>query len=552
MHLIDIDYYDSATLPYGVLLPGNKMKVPVVLASTTAPCRDCKRGHVFFDTMSTEGHRSSSNHTSPHVDVTVPSRTTDGGGDKEGWGRTNNMFSASGGVFLSNTRFVVTNAWMGKSGRVDEPANTHTRDHVWNVYLHGVLQQHLNADCNASLLPESSPEFRYELDYLWRIPRHNGDLRKVPMLTAEVTDMHMDAKEGDFDSDTIGLRVMTAEGPLQFGVRAPESSLPDMDVCKMNTTMRQFYGTDSMYTTMLNRLCMTAIVYSLMKNHNISRKAAFDFLDVSLCDVYPVMKPGFYTFDDPCTMPYAVYGKEKFKDKRFYRLFGESLFDGTASQADFERFKEMTGSTWDYLTDVQAMFALNEPLDSDIWWGGDKYKPDWRLSVRTCGLLADYLERQEDIPWDHRQLKGENDIWNVDWDLGWTAWNKTRNNRTDFCLLKRLGVIPFLPRIAPTAKQARKWDWLASYRRRLYPACVVVWNKIENQAGEIAKLAKMLGENISPKDIKEALALRAHSSGRPDTAVFLLGVLEFTAMHKKDVEKAIKDHLGSYIYMPRP
>lgn len=552
MHLIDIDYYDRAIRLYGALLPGSKTKIPIVIASTTSPCPNCDKGHVFFDTMSTEGHRPDSNHTAPHVEFRVPSRTTDGCGDKEGWGRAEPLFTTNGAALLSNTRFVVTNAWLGKSGRVDEPGNTHTRDHVWNVYLRGVIHQRLNTDCNALLLPESNPEFRYEFDYLWRIPRHPGDLRKVPMMAAEVEDMHMDATEGDVDSDSIGLRVMTADGPLRFGVRAPVSTLPDINMCSMDASLRQFYGTDHMYTTPLNRLCLTAIVYSLVKNHHITRKAAFDFLGLTTCDVYPVKKPGFYTLDDPQMEPSLIYGREKLWDKRLYRLYGEPLFDGTASQEDINRFKELAGSTWEYLQDVQVMFALDKPLDSDIWWGGSSYKPDWHLSVRTCGLLSDFLWRQEDIPWDHQELKGEKDIWNVDWNLKWEAWSKTRNNRTDFRLLERLGIIPFLPRIYPDAKHARQWEWLASYRRRIYPACVVPWNKIEQMPGEIAKLAKMLGEDVDPKTVKEGLAKRAIGSKRPDTAVFMLGVMELTALPKNDVEKTIKDQLGPYIYVPRP
>lgn len=551
MHLIDVEYYDSGMRPYGSLLPGKKTKLPVVLASTTAHCPNCNKGHVFFDTMSTEGHRSSSDHTSPHIDVTVPSRTSDGGGDKESWSRSDHQFRTNAGVFLSNSRCVITNAWMAKSGRIDEPGNTHIRDHVWNVYLRGELSQRLNVDSNAHLLPESNPEFKYEFDYLWRLSRLNGDLRKIPLLAAEVEDMHMDATEADVDSDSIGLRVMTADGFLRFAVRAPVSTLPDIDVCKMNASLRQFYGTDHMYTTALNRLCTTAILYSLIKHHHITRKAAFDFLDISQGDVYPTMKPGFYTFDDPQIEPAIVNGRDKIWDKRLYRLCGENLFDGTASEADINRFRELTGTTWEYLQNVQAMFALDEPLDSDIWWGGDKYKPDWRLSVRTCGLLADYLARQEDIEWDNKELGGEKGLFNVDWDLNWSPWLKDRNNRTDFCLLKRLGIIPFLPRISPDRKWTRKWDWLASYRRRIYPSCVVIWNKIEQQEGEIAKLAKMLGEDIDPKTIKQALAKRANGSGRPDTAVFVLGVMELTALPKKDVEETIKDALGPYVYIPR-
>lgn len=553
MHVVDISNLDAAVRPYGILIPGAKSRIPVVLASTISRYPDSRKGTVFFDTLSTDGHRPVNDNLSPHIQVYVPTRTTDGGGDKCSWSRTDNMFEASAHVSVTSTRFAVTNAWMIKSGRKDEPSNTHVRDHVWNIHLHGLVEQHFNTNGDARLVLEHDQQFRYEYDYLWRVSRRPGDLRKIPFLAAEVEGMHLRASHligQEPQEDTLDLCVPTEEGPFRFGVKYPLSSLPQHEPFEMDASLTAFYGADIMYTTTLNRITMAAIVYALMKHHGLNRKRAFEFLGIQKYDVYPVMKDGIYTFDKPCLFPYEANGRARLWDKKLYRLYGEPLFDGTASAEDMELFKKYTGVTWDYLQDVQAMFALDRPLDDKLWWGGESYAPNWRMTTRTCAILCHFLKRQEDVEWDHDPLNGESGLSNVDWGFGWHSWEPKRDNRTDYRLLKRLGIVPFLPRVTPSLKHMKLWEWLATVRRRLFPACVVVWNKLEQQEAEVAKLSKMLGETIEPKVLKEALAPDVISSGRPESAVFMLGVMEFTKLKRADAERNIREYLGPDCYVP--
>ena len=551
MQLIDIDRYDSVNRPYGALIPGEKTKIPVVIASTVTKYPDSRKGTVFFDTMCTDGHRPVNDHMAPNINVYVPSRTTDGGGDKSSWSRSDSMFEASGYVSLTNTRFSVTNAWMAKSGRKDEPENTHVRDHVWNVHLHGMVEQHFNTNSQVKLMLEHDRQFRYEYDYLWRVSRRPGDIRKVPILVAEVEGMHLQAvylPSQEAQCDTLDICVPTQEGPLRFGVKYPLSSLPSTELCGMDASLGVFYGADNMFTITMNRLSMTAMIYSLMKNHGMSRMSAFKYVGITIYDLYPVMKDGFYTFDNPCLYPPEANGSDRLWDKKRYRLYGEPLFDGTASQTDIELFKHYTGTTWDYLHDIQAMFALDKPIEDHFWWGGSAYPPTWRQTTKTCAILCRFLSKQEDIEWNHEDPIGESGLKDVDWSLSWRNWDPKRDNRTDFRLLKRLGVVPFLPRISPQAKTFKNWEWLSTVRRRLYPACVVVWDKLEHQASEVAKLSKMVGEDIDPKELKQALSFDAIQSGRPESAVFMLGAMEFTKLKRADAEKNIQGYLqGTYV-----
>ena len=555
MQLIDINQLDSAYGYYGTLIPGKKKKIPVVLASTVCRYPETTKGTVFFDTMCTDGKTPVNDSMAPHIATTVPSRTTDGGGDRDSWSRREEKFRESGHVFLANTRCAITNAWFHKSGRKDESPTTHVRDHVWNVHLHGTLCQHFNTEANRRLMLEHDQEFRYDFDYLWRIPRRAGDIKRVPLLAAEVESMHLDAKvtkSNDSNNDYMVLRVPVEEGFLRFGIKYPLSSICYTDACSMDASMASFYGAENMTTTVLNKITMTAIVYALQQYHGLSRKAAFEFVGVQIYDVYPVMKEGFYTFDDAHERPWMVNGDHIWERNR-YRLYGEPLFDGTASTADIKRFTKLYGSTMEYLRDVQAMFTIDKPLEDNFWWGGESYAPNWRTTTKTCALLCHFLYNQDDVDWDHDPLHGEKGLSDCDWGLRWINWSQSRNNRTDFVLLQRLGVIPFLPRITPDYKQAKNWEWLATARRRLYPACVVVWDKLEKQlekqTAEIAKLSEMIGEPIDPKWLKKALEYDVLRSGRPDTAVFLLGAMEITALKREDAEKQLREELGPPCYV---
>ena len=355
-------------------------------------------------------------------------------------------------------------------------------------------------------------------------------------------------KSDDSNNDYMVLRVPVEEGFLRFGIKYPLSSICYTDACSMDASMASFYGSENMTTTVLNKITMTAIVYALQQYHGLSRKAAFDFVGVQIYDVYPVMKEGFYTFDDAHERPWMVNGDHIWERNR-YRLYGESLFDGTASTADIKRFTKLYGSTMEYLRDVQAMFAIDKPLEDNFWWGGESYAPNWRTTTKTCALLCHFLYNQDDVDWDHDPLHGEKGLSDCDWGLRWINWSPSRNNRTDFVLLQRLGVIPFLPRITPDYKNAKDWEWLATARRRLYPACVVVWDKLEKQTAEIAKLSEMIGEPIDPKWLKKALEYDVLRSGRPDTAVFLLGAMEITALKREDAEKQLMEELESSCYV---
>ena len=540
MQLLKVNDLVTPNRPYGALLPGTKTKIPVILAVNLESFQGTHTATFFTNSLMDHNGLSTSSRScwhTPHVDATVPTRSPDCGAGSPSWARK--LFEYNSNVWLINTKTAVTNAWLKKSGREDEPVNTHVRDHIWNVLLHGTIKQHMWTNAEAQLLQESNPEFSFDFDYLWRLPRVLGDVRKVPLMAAEVEDFHMTAS--DTEDDTMTIRVHTAEGPLRFSVVYPARDLPELKECGMIKSLRRFYG-DTVPPTSLNKLITTAIVYSLMQNHGMSRKAAFSFLDIRNAMVYPVMTNGFYTFDNFQLTPCIPYGT-KYWDKKLYRLAGEALFDGTASEEDIQKFKELTGTTWDYLQDVQAMFALKEPMDSELWWGGVNERPDWANTSTVCDILCRYLYEHHDT-WDKKELDGKDGLSRVDWTMDWTDWLSLRNNRTDFCLFERLGVIPFLPRISPDKAQLPAWDWLATYRLRVAPACLIIWGKIDQSQKEADKLSKALGYKVELSELKEALKNASVYTGLSEAAVFVLGVMTLSGLTKDQARKNIQGFLG--------
>jgi hypothetical protein len=105
-------------------------------------------------------------------------------------------------------------------------------------------------------------------------------------------------------------------------------------------------------------------------------------------------------------------------------------------------------------------------------------------------------------------------------------------------------VIPFLPRISPDKAQLPAWDWLATYRLRVAPACLIVWSKIDQSQKEADKLSKALGYKVELSELKEALKNASVYTGLSKAAVFVLGVMTLSGLTKDQARKNIQGFLG--------
>lgn len=538
MLVANIAEHDMQARPYGDLLVGERLRIPVVVASTVDREHYVTSTSSFFDNM-VAGRNSVNSARAACLSVKVPVRAD---ADCDSIRGMEDDFT----VYMRTTDMLVNNAWLHKSTREDEPARTHIRDHTWNVQIRATVKQHMFTNGRSQLMLERDPEFSYEMDYLWRLPRILGDIRKVPEFSLEVTGMHMrSGPDTTSDEDVISLRINTAEGPVRFHVHDPEENLPMDDLC-LEPSLNSFYGLDKPRTSVLNRLCLTTVAYALMNAHGMSRRAVFELLGVRFDDLIPIHNEGkFYTWDNFKRVPAECEGRPPYWDRKSYRLYGEYLYDGTASESDKAKFREYAVGTAGVLDDITALISLPKMPEvlKTVWWRGIDMDPNWGNALRMCIDLADYMAKQPDSGWTKTNLTHQQkDVYSTDWSFDWTSYTLYRNNKTDYEFLTRIGVIPFPPRLAFDSYAERmNWRHLASYYRKVTPVCVVIWDKLEYQTRELDALSRELGEDIDPQELKKQLAPQVQMSGRPYSAVFVLGVLEFIPIKKATVEKNLHE-----------
>lgn len=524
--------------PYGVLLPGERQRIPVVVASTVDIQQYVTSTSPFFDNI-VVGRSTGGCARAPCVGVTVP---VSAGPDCDSARQMEDSYT----VYMQTTDMIVTNAWLQKSTRADEPSGTHIRDHIWNVNIRALVKQHMNTQGRSQLMLERDPEFSYEMDYLWRLPRVLGDIRKVPEFSVEVIGMHLrSGPDTNPEDDVISLRINTAEGPVIAHINSPEESLP-MDQLCLEPSLNSFYGQDKTRTSVLNRLCLTTVIYALMDAHGMSRRAVFELLNVKFDDLIPIHNEGkFYTWDNFKRIPADQEGHPPYWDRKAYRLYGEYLYDGTASESDKAKFREYAAGTADLLDDIRALISLPKMPEilKTVWWHGISMDPNWGSSLRMCINLAEYMAKQEGSGWTKTNLAHQQkDVYSTDWGFEWSPYTLYRNNKTDYEFLVRLGIVPFYPRLAFDNYASRmNWKHLASYYRKVTPVCAVIWDKMENQTRELKELSQVLGEAVDPQELKKQLEPAVIRSGRPFSAVFVLGVMEFLPIKKATVEKNLRE-----------
>ena len=538
--MLDLDQFDAGR--YGELRVGKHLTVPCVYASSFSDgipennerkrflldichnSKDLGNGYakVFQDGMClTVARRQSAkyhnNRLNPEVNV-YPSLVLDG--------------------------LDVKNAYIMHTTKDDEPTDSHRRDHLYSVMLHGKLRYRMHQNCENASIVEGKSDLGFSFDYNWRLGRHKGDIRSWPLIDAEVLDWHTDHGFLDKDlqkCDGMTVRINTFEGPLVLFIHKVWGTyMADMSVNRFLATLGYRH-----VDCLAHQLLLTHLVYKLI-DRGMSRKDAFDLLKVYPDEVWPVTGPNWGTFDDP---PALIKSDVKLWDKTQYRLMGENIYEKPGypgQQEDVAKFWEQHPLTKWVLNDVDFLWSKVDSIDDLICERRELMRyPRHGIYEKMAKLVPkeeippDVLERCNDTSrWEYSRLYRE-----FDWMGSWTRQNGIR---TDCELLVRLGLLPCLPRVTldwPYKKYIS--TWLSAYSMRVKPVAVFQWRTMLDNADGWQRLEDALGYALDHEQVQEDLIANMCAEGKArDSSVFVLGVVELHAKTKEQILKMCKHTLG--------
>lgn len=423
-----------------------------------------------------------------------------------------------------------TNGFIEETDRNDEPADSHMRDHCWNVNLRGRFKYRMRSD-NAEPL-DFNPEMGFTFDYCWRLPRHQGDIRRVPVINAEI-ECTKPYQPGNASSTWFCIH--TAEGPLRFIIRRHLYSLD------RHTDHRSLMGR-IMYTrtSAAMKMIIAKHVLLCMKHFHMSRKKAFRLLNIEWTEVFE-KNADRLTYDRPVllNLPDAQVPDNLWDEER-YSLFGEPYLTGNVSEEDASLFKERFPHFAELLEAMDRLYEHGLTLDDLIYptHPGDSHEAVIS-GLRYPSTVYSKLEKWEEEAKEHAGDSVNEYNTYLAIGGGWMYGTPP----LDFEWLKRLGTIPCLPRLCGLQPyDFQEYPEFASYKMKTYPCgCFIMDGGNFNR--ELDKLEEALGWKLDREAFIKDLEARIEGRQRR-MMVFVTGVMEFIPIKREKIIENLKRKWG--------
>lgn len=434
---------------------------------------------------------------------------------------------------------VWTNAWLMKTDREDEPNDTHVRDHAFLAQMRGHLKYHVEGE-NAPI--DFSPQLGFSFDYIWRLPRFPGDLRRIPLINTEIesTSVPMYSSERSNIRSTT-FRMHCADGPLRFRIAKHLSDIYDGSHYNLVTERIVNSHGGSPYQRML----LAKHVLKSMEKFHLSRKRVFEAFDVQYSEVYPKGAQAM-TYDDPYLLENDYEEQFDIWDPDKYQMFGEPYLTGQVDVPDRDKFDELFPKLKQVFADIDELYehvtSIKQLLDipTDYWEGKD---PDRKMAaLRHAGAgcykkLGMFVTGMKELTDCGREMANY---------LSLATWSSESNHMIDYKLMVRLGILPRLPRLATNNRyDQHEMTWFSSWKMRVTPCCCFVMSQDRHDRA-FARLEKALGYEIDREAFEQDL--QNSLKGRQNRiAVIVGGIAEFIPRKRENIVKSLQNVYGKQV-----
>lgn len=406
-------------------------------------------------------------------------------------------------------RLILENAYVVHTTREDEPKESHVRDHVYGVHVHGNIAYRFRAD---KVAVEHNVPLSFTFDNYWRLPRVPGDIRRVPVTAAEVEYMGTDVGRG-----YMIVRVLCAEGwkHVYIPQLAPTWFIGDSPFESIIRVYDRFREWEQ-------HIMLAKHVQMLMTKFGMSRRKAFQLLEVCKYDVYPVDHDGLWTYENPTPLE----DQELWNPDKFY-IACEPYILGKVSKDDADMFHRRLPGMTQVIQDIEKLYE-GAASPEEALPKATPYASVGREARHVITGLYDVLK--------DRGIEAkcpEHAMDEVEYVLNWSHnfYEEYRKQDLDFCWMKRVGIIPFLPRIVPrfTYDQC-DGTRLASWRLKSIPVSCFIMDKIRKQDFEFKKLEKALGEPVDRDKVIAELEALVPNEDTAQAALMVVSVTELTPL----------------------
>lgn len=510
-----INLLDDENGRYGILVPGAKRKIVTLFASSLESTRHNESSNPFLTSIANSAKRLNSYATGVAafedcVHMRAPRRVN------ANWYRNQSRNNYYGTMYEDDIfaefkldSLDLENAYLMATTRDHEPKDTHMRDHVYGVHIHGDIKYRFGTE---KAVIENNTPLGFTFDNYWRLDRIPGDIRRVPVTAAEVTYIGTDVGRG-----YSLVRVLCADGWHSLYIPEIVDSWFIGD-CPLESIIRVYDRFRNWEQNVM--LCKHA--YMLMSKFRLSRKKAFELLEVSRYDVYPVEHDGVWTYDNPDPLA----DPELWNPDKFF-LPGEPYIRGELTLEDKDMFHRTLPAMTQIIQDIEKLYdgaaSPEEALPK-----ATSYASVGREARHAITGLYDVLkDRGIDA------VCPQHAIDEIEYNLNWhyDLYETYTKRDIDFGWMKRVGLIPFLPRLIPRfTYQLCQATQLASWRLKSVPVACFIMNKIRKQDHEFKKLEKALGEPLDRDKVIEDLEGLVPTEDASHAAVMVVSVTELTPL----------------------
>lgn len=509
-----INLIDDDNGRYGVLMPGKKHRVATLFASSLSETNHNETSNPFLTFIADSCKRKNSYATGVHafedcIHMRVPRRVN------ANWYRDRKSGNYYGTAYQDDTysnfkldSLNIENGYIVHTTRMDEPKDSHVRDHIYGVHLHGNITYRYGTD---KIVVERNSQFGFTFDNYWRLARVPGDIRRVPVTAAEVEFIGVDV--GGY----MLVRVLCADGWKRVYIPKIADSW-FMGDCPLESIIRVY----DRFRHWNENVMLAKHVNMLMSKFGMSRRKAFQLLEVSKYDVFPVDHGGVWTYDNPDPLS----DPELWNPDKFF-LPAEPYIQGKVRDFDAAKFQAILPATAQVIQDIELLYngaaSPEEALPK-----ATPYASVGREARHVVTGLYDVLkDRGIEAKCPDRAVD------EIEHRLNWhdDYWGDNRRGDIDFCWMKDVGLIPFLPRIVPKFTydmcDATK---LASWRLKSTPVACFIMDKIRKQDFEFRKLEKALGEPLDRDKVISELEELVPNEDAEHAAVMIVGVTELVPL----------------------